>query len=856
MRKNRAARGEREKGLLPSESNHPEEARTHKLESVVVRIKKLEKNEKPTLHVDPNDKTVLYFDKGFEIEQYHFDLVFDGDDDNKKIFLEIGGHRIVHNACRGFKETIITYGQTGSGKTYTLFGSNEELGIIHYFLHHLYRVKRSEVTKKTIYLSIYEVIGDKLVDLMTNVNERNAQFYTQDYYLKTIRHSYKVVNVASFEMAKKLIDTACLMRNVETTSQNRRSSRSHAIIHLFVNISDFTHHDGMETTRDYYGVLTFVDLVGCEREEFNTEANQSRNEKTSTKFLNSSLTSLNKMLRKMQMGNLDESDKRQSVLCKVLFNYIKKTCGVCLIFCFNPRQCQKSLTSSTLIMASDCKKIKSKRKQLIYVKTENRDQFFKRMTHGKCGNNEGRSGRRNGGSPLSGESPSRTTKKDSSRGASTGKGGEMAGEAVREAVREAVGEAEGAPSKPTAIGTAICTAIGADATVVLVHSGDATGHHNGTHVLPFRKGNDKQEALKKILYELIDQNKEEEMEREKTIQQLHSSVDKLAKECSYWKRQAHNYYKKSIMLHRNYTKTRELLFNTLHSGENDFSVGTIGSSTSCHSFVHPDEGNSLPHGGNTHTKENQHVKKESLNWEKKQLYEKYDPVRSGEIQTGDITSYQKKYCDMSSRQASNQGGLSKGVYSFIGSKQGRKGEHNGGYSHHMETGGHFEAGAFEEETREAETREAGTFEAGTFEAETFEAETFEAETFEADMPKRRDNEEGRTLRQGSYSGAGTSSTYTRSGCNKVENFEPKIVGRNGEQVIIKSKSSAKVPTGGTQLETKRDVRNANQITIDSLTTKIRNRILKSRSLSTAGKTGAGHDYHLRSTLHFSILTLW
>ncbi|KJP85207.1 hypothetical protein AK88_05166 [Plasmodium fragile] len=771
-----AQRGAREKGLH-HESSRAEGAGTHKLESVAVRIKKLEGKEKPTLHADPNDKTILYFDKGFEIEQYNFDVVFNEDDNNEKVFFEVGGQAIVHNVCRGFKETIIAYGQTGSGKTYTLFGSNEELGIIHYFLHHLYRGKCSEVRKKTIYLSLYEVVGDKLVDLMTNVSERNAQFYTQDYYLKTIRHSYKVVHISSFEMAKKIIDTACLMRNVEATSQNRRSSRSHAIIHLFVNTSDFTHHEGMETTRDYYGVLTFVDLVGCEREEFNTQGSQNRNEKTSSKFLNSSLTSLNKMLRKMQMGTLDESDKRQSVLCKVLFNYIKKTCGVCLIFCFNPRQCQKNLTSSTLIMASECKKIKSKRKQLLYVKTENRDHFFKKITHGKCGQK---------GGPLSGESHSRTTNRNSSKEASSGKDGEVVGGA--------------ASSKGTTVGDAtgsvICNAIAANATMVIVHSGDVAGHHNGTHVLTMRKGSDKEEALGQLVCELINTNKEEEKEREKTIEQLQNNLSKLTKECSHWKRQAQYYHKKLILLHKNYEQIKELLFNTLHNGENDISVATFRSSTSCHSFVHPDEGNS-PSGTNIYTKEIQRVKKESLHWggKKKELTEKCKPVTQGHVRKGDITSYQTTHYGVSSRKETNQSGHpSKEINFAVTSTEGRKEEHKGGgYSYHVEN-----------------------------------AEQFEEDT----LDRRRDHVEESLQGEGSYSAVGESPSYTPSGCNKVPPFEHNIVERNSQEGIVTGSSSARVPIGGTQVEPKRDVNHANHITIDSLTTKIRNRILKSRSLST------------------------
>ncbi|VWU49086.1 kinesin-like protein, putative, partial [Hepatocystis sp. ex Piliocolobus tephrosceles] len=319
------------------------EQNKNRLENVVVRIRKLNSNEESTLHTDPNNDTVLYFHKNFEIEKYNFDVVFNENDSNEIVFKKIGGHLMINNVCNGYMETIITYGQTGSGKTYTLFGSDKEHGILYHFVYHLYKICASKNKKNSVYLSIYEIIGDMLIDLIPeDVTNETNQFYTNEHYLKTIKYSYKVVHIKNYETAKKMIDAAYLLRNVEATSQNIRSSRSHAIIQFFVNVCDKYITNGIKTVQEYNGVLTLVDLVGCEREEFNINKNENRNNKTSSKFLNSSLTSLNKMLRKMQMGNLDESDKRQSVLCKVLFNYIQKTCGVCLIFCFNPKLSQKS----------------------------------------------------------------------------------------------------------------------------------------------------------------------------------------------------------------------------------------------------------------------------------------------------------------------------------------------------------------------------------------------------------------------------------------------------------------------------------------------------------------------------------
>ncbi|SBS79932.1 kinesin-like protein, putative [Plasmodium ovale curtisi] len=522
-----------------------DEKQGHKLENVVVRIRKLEKNEESSLHTDPNDKTTLYFNKDFSIEKYNFDMVFNENDNNEMIFKKIGGHLIVNNVCRGFKETVITYGQTGSGKTYTLFGSNKEYGIVYYFVYHLYKLCNFKNKKKTIYLSIYEILGDTLVDLISYQNEKSIEFYTEEYYLKTIRYPYKVVNIKNYETAKKIIDTACLLRNVEATSQNMRSSRSHAIIQFFVNISDSTRSNGIETVRDYYGVLTLVDLVGCEREEFNTtKKEKSKDDKTSTKILNSSLTSLNKMLRKMQMGNLDESDKRQS------------------------------LTSSTLIMASECKKIKSKRKQLIYVKSENKDAFFK-----KIANDSGKAGRCHGE-----YEEGRWDQNTSKQNGKDGKDGTVGtdGERTRE-------EKDDVSNNTT------------NASVIVVYANGERGN-NVVNLSSEMGESEKYKSLKNIVREIIEEKGREEKKKNNLIQELKNDVVKLQKECAFWKRETHNYHNKLKVLNKNYIKMNEYLFNTLNNNSSNLCNSSF---VKCENHTYGEwksehlakKGNVLVHGG-------------------------------------------------------------------------------------------------------------------------------------------------------------------------------------------------------------------------------------------------------------------
>ncbi len=49
--------------------------------------------------------------------------------DQKKIYSEIGS-KIVDQALKGFHSSLIAYGQTGTGKTYTLFGDENNLGVV------------------------------------------------------------------------------------------------------------------------------------------------------------------------------------------------------------------------------------------------------------------------------------------------------------------------------------------------------------------------------------------------------------------------------------------------------------------------------------------------------------------------------------------------------------------------------------------------------------------------------------------------------------------------------------------------------------------------------------------------------
>lgn len=77
----------------------------------------------------------LFLDRGSVLEEHRFPRVFAPVSTNLDVFSEINpGGRVVTSVCDGINETVFSYGQTGSGKTHAIFGSEEELGLLHLFI--------------------------------------------------------------------------------------------------------------------------------------------------------------------------------------------------------------------------------------------------------------------------------------------------------------------------------------------------------------------------------------------------------------------------------------------------------------------------------------------------------------------------------------------------------------------------------------------------------------------------------------------------------------------------------------------------------------------------------------------------
>ena len=63
----------------------------------------------------------------FFYSRYIFDRVFNANEDNSKVYQDLG-FDIIEAAVSGFNSTIFAYGQTASGKTHTMMGDDQQKG--------------------------------------------------------------------------------------------------------------------------------------------------------------------------------------------------------------------------------------------------------------------------------------------------------------------------------------------------------------------------------------------------------------------------------------------------------------------------------------------------------------------------------------------------------------------------------------------------------------------------------------------------------------------------------------------------------------------------------------------------------
>eukprot|EP00948_MAST-09A_sp_MAST-9A-sp1_P002524 g2524.t1 len=239
--------------------------------------------------------------------EFKFDRVFNEKTTNDSVYKE-AVQPLVHFAAKDFGlATVMMYGQTGSGKTYTM------TSMYHKVAHDLFNHIDSSPLSYNVSVSFIEVAGDKVIDLF-NQFESTSLLTGCDGSV----HAFPVTepSVDSAEDLIAFIDYAIALRSTDATGVHNASSRSHAILKMYIGCKGGKRlHSNYTTNQE--GVITMVDLAGTEH-KIDSMYHASRKLRRESSQINASLMALKSCIRAKAAGKNVGFNYRKSKLTMAL----------------------------------------------------------------------------------------------------------------------------------------------------------------------------------------------------------------------------------------------------------------------------------------------------------------------------------------------------------------------------------------------------------------------------------------------------------------------------------------------------------------------------------------------------------
>ncbi|KAJ4713994.1 Kinesin-like calmodulin-binding protein [Melia azedarach] len=252
-----------------------------------------EKEKKVLISVD--EFTVEHPWKDDKAKQHIYDRVFDGHTTQEDIFDDT--RYLVQSAVDGYNVCIFAYGQTGSGKTFTIFGSEDNLGITPRAITELFRILKKDNNKYSFSLKAYmvELYQDSLVDLLLPRNAKRLKLdIKKDSKGMVMVENVTVIQVSTFEELKSIIERGSDQRHTSGTQMNVESSRSHLILSIVIESTN------LQTQSVARGKLSFVDLAGSERVK---KSGSAGNQLKEAQSINKSLSALGDVIGALSSGS-------------------------------------------------------------------------------------------------------------------------------------------------------------------------------------------------------------------------------------------------------------------------------------------------------------------------------------------------------------------------------------------------------------------------------------------------------------------------------------------------------------------------------------------------------------------------
>ena len=223
---------------------------------------------------------------------YNYDFVFNEKTSQNEVY-RYTTSSLINQVVDGFSATIMAYGATGSGKTYTMVGKGENTGLMIRSIRDLFKVVNSDQSKAySIKISYIEIYNEVLKDLLTDKSKSPPELRTDPKKGVVLQGAENKV-VLNEEEAFKLINMGNKRRTEKQTDRNQFSSRSHAILQIYLEIQDqvnvnYDNYNNINYEASF-GKFILVDLAGSEKTSSNIKSN------AETGSINKSLLALGKV---------------------------------------------------------------------------------------------------------------------------------------------------------------------------------------------------------------------------------------------------------------------------------------------------------------------------------------------------------------------------------------------------------------------------------------------------------------------------------------------------------------------------------------------------------------------------------
>ncbi|KAE9028997.1 hypothetical protein PF001_g1555 [Phytophthora fragariae] len=350
---------------------------------VVVRVRPpndRELQQKHTLTVDDDAGQVFVCKKKPDNEvdrelRYAYDRVFNEKAGQGDVFdyLRDG----VQQVAQGFNCTIFAYGQTGTGKTHTMLGNDLEhhldpttldpetpeccpnWGVIPRAIESLFEELRSisrHGSAGVVHCSYMQIYNNDVYDLLQDNKQRMKDPLAVREMIKGNGKQIYVSGLSEFRVTNlqetlQLLKAGNRNRTIRATAYNEKSSRSHALLQLSIEVES----RGLEsaTTIIRRAKLNLVDLAGSEKWDKDVVLGSDRSKELTS--INQSLSALGNVISALVNPKRTHIPYRDSKLTRLLQDSLGGNTRTVVIATISPSESSVDETISTLQFAERAK---------------------------------------------------------------------------------------------------------------------------------------------------------------------------------------------------------------------------------------------------------------------------------------------------------------------------------------------------------------------------------------------------------------------------------------------------------------------------------------------------------------------